>query len=239
MRAKFVKAELLYSSGAQPGMGDPSQFQAMPHSSEYGTVDYSAFTQPPTMVAPVEHAPVPTTVVPQATEEVKAQEASDYGSDFQIPTFDGNNFQDEENNFFNSFNYNNNGFGFNGYANAEESPTTRDLFSHPSDPRKVSKFDFCNDAADTSPEENALVRQMMNLKVSPDALSDRIDDLELTSSDQEVIQKFSQAKYQIEMGNVEEGNKILSQMLENQEIAFKKYSSMDQAPFKTFTPVSD
>lgn len=239
MRAKFVKTELLYSPGAYPGPADPSQIQTMPPTSDFRAVDYSVFSQPPPLAPPMDHAQAPTKVVPDAVEEAKGKGASDFGSDLQIPVFDGNNFQDEDNNFFNSFNYNNNGFGIGGYSGVDESPTSGDYFSKQTGPRNASKFDFCYDYTDNSPHDSSLVTQMMNLKVSPDALSDRIDDLELTSDNKDIIQKFSLAKYQIEMGNIEEGNNILNQMMENKEIAFKKYSEMDQDILKTFAPISD
>lgn len=240
MRAKFVKAELLYSPAAQPQSADPSQMQAMGANSEYGTVDYSAFSQPPSLEQVAPPVPVQTTVVPEPATESQAKEAADYGSDFQIPVFQDHFQEEDDNQFFNSFNYNNGDLNSNGHSSAMTSSTPKEMFSEQKDQREVSKFDFVKDAPE-SPSHGAagLVDQMKSLKISQDSLVERIEELELTTDKQEAIEKFSQAKYQIEMGNVEKGNEILGEMFASKQIKYKEFSNIDQHIMNTFGPISD
>lgn len=242
MRAKFVKAELLYSPAAQQPTTDPSQMQTMSTTSEFGTVDYSAFTQPPSIESVAPPVQVPTTVAPEPVAETKAKEMAEFGSDFQIPVLEDHHFQEEDNNqqFFNSFNYNNGDFNSNGINNAMTSATSKEGFSKPSVPREVSKFDFCDDTPE-SPSNGAseLTDQMKSLKISADSPAERIEDLELTSEKQEAVEKFSQAKYQLEMGNTEKANEILNEMLANKEITYKNYLDMGNHLLNTFDPISD
>lgn len=72
-----------------------------------------------------------------------------------------------------------------------------------------------------------------------ETLSDNLDDLELTSSAKDHIEKFSQAKYQIDLGNIEKGNEILNEMMKNKEIKYKDFSNIDQHILNTFAPISD
>lgn len=240
MRAKFVKAELLYSSGAQQPTNH-TQMQTMPASSQYGTVDYSAFSQPPYYESPPVPVHMPTKVASEPTAEAELKEAADFGSDLQIPVYDGNNFQEEEGGtFLNSFSYANQDFTSNGFGGGMPSDTSGDYFSKPSGSREVSKFDFCTETADDySPDTKSLVDKMMGLKVTSEPLSDRLEELELISDKQEINEKFSQAKYQIEMGNVDAGNDILNEMMQNKEIDFKKFASLDQHIIQSFAPISD
>lgn len=241
MRAKFVKAELLYSSEAQAQPADPSQMQTMPLASQYGAVDYTAFSQPPSFESSQIPAQMPSKIATEMVTDTRPQDNGDFGSDLQLPYYDGNTFQDEDSdNFFNSFSYANTDFTSNGFNGVATTDSSGNFFSQPSGSRQVSKFDFCNETADDhSTEENALVDKMMGLKVTPDVLSERVDELELTSEKQEINEKFSQAKYQIDMGNIKVGNDILNDMMQNKEITFKKSTDDDQNIMKTFGPISD
>lgn len=211
MRAKFVKAELLYPSATQQTNSDVAQ----PQTSAFGTVDYSAFTAPPgTTIA---EASFGNSEIPQEPEQ---KEASDFGSDFNIPPFDPNQFtEDNDNNgFLNSFNYKNENGGSNQAPVA--SNTTKaspQMAGEAKNVGQVSKFGF-----------------------GYEALSENLDELEVTSNSKEVIEKFSQAKYQIEMGNIEDGNQILNDMMTNGEIKYKEFSSIDQHIMSsTFGPISE
>lgn len=214
---------------------------AMGMQQEYGTVDYSAFVPPPVTMDPGEPVQMPTTVAPEPAVESKLKEASDYGSDFQIPHIDPSQFQEEEDdgNFFNSFNYTNN-FNTDEIANAMTSSTSKEVLPKHPGSREVSKFDFCNDTTDNvSVDENDLVNQMSSLKVSSDLLSDKLDQLELTSKTQDSIEKFSQAKFLIEMGNIDKGNEILNGMMATKEINLKQSESLDHQIMNTFDPISE
>ena len=142
MRAKFVKAEHLYSTPAQPQVHDPTQIQApaqTPISATYGTVDYSAFSQPPTM-----QVPVPQIEAPEVIEEVKASDPTDYGSDFQIPTFNPENFQDgaDSPSVFPSFEYKDNGIIQDPTNSLLTSSTSNGVSTHAPGGSGMSKFSF-------------------------------------------------------------------------------------------------
>ena len=215
MRAKFVKAELLYSSAAQPQVPEQVQLQAPAPApvANFGTVDYGAFSQPPTMPATT-----PTMPVPEVQQEVKVSEPVDYGSDFQIPTFDPQNLQDgaESPSVFPSYEFKSNGILADPISNVLTSSTSPGLGNPVPSTGEMSKFGF-----------------------GYEALSENLDELELTSNAKDQVEKFSQAKYQIEMGNTEKGNEILNEMMKSNEIKYKEFSNIDQHILNTFAPISD
>jgi hypothetical protein len=60
------------------------------------------------------------------------------------------------------------------------------------------------------------------------------------SSDKEWKTKFDQAKFEIEIGNTQEADKILKEMLDNGEIKYKDFVSIDNGAFmNAFTPISE
>lgn len=210
MRAKFVKAELLYPSATQQSNTEVVQ----PQNPTFGTVDYDAFMAPPgTTVAEASFGNS------QIIQEAEQKEASDFGSDFNIPPFDPNQFNDDNDNngFLNSFNYKNENEGV--VKNSLPSNSTKASPPQVGEPRtrgQVSKFGF-----------------------GYEALSENLDELEVTSTSKEVVEKFSQAKYQIEMGNIEEGNQILNEMMSNGEIRYKEFSIDQHIMSSTFGPISE
>ena len=74
-----------------------------------------------------------------------------------------------------------------------------------------------------------------------ESLTESIDDLELTNSaDKESKTKLDQAKFEIEIGNVIVAEKLLKEMLENNEIKYKDFVSFDNTAFlNAFTPISE
>mmetsp|Transcript_2693 Transcript_2693/g.3152 ORF Transcript_2693/g.3152 Transcript_2693/m.3152 type:complete len:260 (+) Transcript_2693:337-1116(+) len=259
MRAKFVKAELLYSS-AQPQIPDPTANipaqmqgqiptqppapvpnQAPPQApvpvGAFGAVDYSAFSHPHPPPAPISappmgvrveapiqapiqapsQAPVQVPVQPQALP--KKQDSGDYGSDFQIPSFESNPFQDgpEGDSFLQTFEYKSNGTAEDATNGILTSATANGNFQQPGSIGGMSKFGF-----------------------GYDALSENLDELELATNSQELVEKFSQAKYQVEMGNTEKGNEILNEMMASKEIRYKEFSDhFDQHILNTFAPITE
>lgn len=207
MRAKFVPAEMLYPSTNPTSQQDSNQAPQ----STYGTVDYNAFSQPPTTVGEVAFASQ------EPAPETPQKEASDYGSDFQIPVFDPTQLIDDHENepFFNSFSYK---------ANEPEAKQSKSI---PSSSTKGS------------PPDSGAYNKVSKFGFGYEALSESIDELELTSSSKELIEKFSQAKYQIEMGNIEEGNKILNEMMESKQIRYKQYANLENHIMSTFAPISE
>jgi hypothetical protein len=211
MRAKFVKAELLYPSATQQSNSEVVQ----PPSSAFGTVDYSAFTAPPgTTIAEASFGNA------EIVQEAEQKESSDFGSDFNIPPFDPNQFnEDNENNgFLNSFNYKNeNGEAAQAPEASNVTKASPQMEGEAKNVGQVSKFGF-----------------------GYEALSENLDELEVTSNSKGVVEKFSQAKYQIEMGNIDEGNQILNDMMTSGEIKYKEFSSIDQHIMSsTFGPISE
>lgn len=205
MRAKFVKAELLYPTATQQQVENGSQST----NPSYGTVDYSAFSQPP--VGMTESAFTSQNQVPDHEME-KIINAFD--SDFHIPGLDSSQFNEEENNnaFLNHFSYNGNG---DAHDNDISHPSKSDQ-SEGETKKGVSKFGF-----------------------GYEELSENLSELELTTTSKELIEKFSQAKYQIEMGNIDDGNQILNEMMNNNEIRYKEFSNIDQHIMSTFAPISE
>jgi hypothetical protein len=206
MRAKFVKAELLYPSATQQQVADGSQ-QMNP---SYGTVDYSAFSQPPVGITASTY-----TNQEQASNVEMEKMMSTFDSDFHIQsTIDSNQFNDESNNnvFLNHFNFND-----NQDAQEIENQNLAKLDQSEGETKQgVSKFGF-----------------------GYEELSENLSELELTTSSKELIEMFSQAKYQIEMGNIEDGNQILNEMMSNNEIRYKEFSNIDQHIMSSFTPISE
>jgi hypothetical protein len=206
MRAKFVKAELLYPSATQQQVADGSQ-QMNP---SYGTVDYSAFSQPPVGIAASAFSNQE-----QASNIEMEKMMSTFDSEFHIQsTIDSNQFNDESNNnvFLNHFNFND-----NGDAQEIENQNQAKVDQSESETKQgVSKFGF-----------------------GYEELSENLSELELTTSSKELIEMFSQAKYQIEMGNIEDGNQILNEMMSNNEIRYKEFSNIDQHIMSSFTPISE
>lgn len=71
-------------------------------------------------------------------------------------------------------------------------------------------------------------------------LSESIDDLELTTTDRAIKDKFLQAKFEIDVGNIPEANKILKEMMENEEIRYKQLSFLDNNGFLgEYAPTSE
>lgn len=207
MRAKFVPAEALYPSTTQP-----ASLQAAPvPPPTYGTIDYSAFSQPPTSMAAAAF------VSPEPVSETFPKEGTDYGSDLQIPQFDPAQFTEGLDNdpFLSAFNYKSNG------------ATTKLQKSVPSSSTK------------DSPPDSGAFKQISKFGFGYEALSENIEELELTSSRKDLIEKFSQAKYQIEMGNIEEGDMILNDMMQKNEIRYKPFSSLENHIMSTFAPISE
>lgn len=207
MRAKFVPAEALYPSTTQP-----ATLQAAPvPPPTYGTIDYSAFSQPPTSVAAAAF------VSQEPVSETPHKEASDYGSDLQIPAFDPAQFTEGLDNdpFLSAFNYKNNGSAAK-LPKSVPSSSTKD-----------------------SPPDSGAFKEISKFGFGYEPLSENIDELELTSSKKELVEKFSQAKYQIEMGNIEEGDRILNNMMQKNEIRYKPFSSLENHIMSTFAPISE
>lgn len=207
MRAKFVPAEMLYPSATQNQQPDAPMQQA----ATFGTVDYSAFSQPPTST----DAAFGNTAEPVA--EVVQKENSDYGSDFQIPTFDPSHFVDDidQDPFLSSFNYKANGSIAKAVASVPSS-STKDSTPEIKKPGVASKFGF-----------------------NYESLADNIEELELINNSKELNNKFSQAKYQNDLGNHEEANKILTEMMNNQEIRYKHFTGIENGMMSTFAPISE
>jgi len=229
MRAKFVKAELLYSSAAQQQPPNPSQIQSSLPPPTMGAVDYSAFSQPPEMPDAI----VMNNINHEQKVEIENKESSDFESDFKIPAFQPENFGEGEdesmNPFFKSFNFQTTEPIADPTNNILTSTTAKEAFPQTSSKAEVSKFGFNG----VFPEND------LNEGLESESLSDNIAELELTSNTKELNQKFSQAKYQIEMGNTEKGNKILGEMMAKKEIRYKEFSSIDENIMKTFEPISD
>lgn len=179
--------------------------------STYGAVDYSAFSQPATTVAAAAFA------TPELIQEPFSKETHDYDSDFQIPAFDPTQIVDDIDNmpFLNSFSYKDSSSDVK-QVKSVPSSSTKDSPPNSGAPKEVSKFGF-----------------------GYEALSDNLDELEITSNSKEVIERFSQAKYQIEMGNLEEGNQILNDMMNKSEIRYKEYSNLENHIMSTFAPISE
>ena len=98
---------------------------------------------------------------------------------------------------------------------------------------------FPSSVTKESQEDNGKYRQMSKFGFGYEALSENLDELELTSNKKELVEKFSQAKYQVEMGNLEEGNQILNEMMEDGEIRFKQFFGIDHDILNTFAPISE
>lgn len=176
----------------------------------YGTVDYSAFSHPPASVVATPYANQ------EPVQEALNHKNSDYGSDFQLPAFDASQLDEfDQEPFMNAF---------PGKANGG---------------KKHESMSFPSSLTKESPEDNGKYREMSKFGFGYEALSENLDELELTSSKKELVEKFSQAKYQIEMGNLEEGNQILNEMMENNEIRFKQFFGIDHDILNTFAPISE
>jgi len=229
MRAKFVKADLLYSSPPQPQVLDPNQLQGPPPPFQptMGTVDYNAFSQPP----PLPHTSI-NIINPEHQDESKEKEAFDFGSDFQIPAFEAANFHDDEDDtnmpFFKSFSYTDSEPTTQTSNNVKTSSTSKESLPQTSQV-EVSKFGFNGVFPDNTQQED----------FESESLSDNIAELELTSNTKELNQRFSQAKYQVEMGNTEKGNEILGEMMDKKEIRYKELSNIEQDIINTLGPLSD
>lgn len=177
----------------------------------YGTIDYSAFSQPLTSVV------APSFADHENITETFQKEASDYGSDLQIPTFYPAQFTDDLDNdpFLGTFNYKS------------------------FDPASQIPKSVPSSTAKESPPDSGAFKETSKFGFGYDSLSENIEELELTSNSKEMVEKFSQAKYQIEMGNVEEGNIILNDMMQKNEIRYKPFSSSNFGVMSTFGPISE
>ena len=209
MRAKFVPAEMLYPTTPQ----QPNPENQITPSPTYGTVDYSAFSQPPTL-AGANAFNKQTPVVIEASQK----EAVDFGSDFQIPSFDSLQLVDDidQEPFLNPYNYVNNG----GVEKAQNPVPSNSMKGSTPDLMKAahhaSKFGF-----------------------NYESLAESIEELELTKTSKELVEKFSQAKYQMEMGNMSEADKILNEMMEKKQIRYKQFSGAENHIMGTFGPISE
>lgn len=74
-----------------------------------------------------------------------------------------------------------------------------------------------------------------------ESLTESIDDLELVnSSDKGWKTKLDQAKFELVIGNSQEAEKILKEMMDNKEIKYKDFVSFDNSAFRhAFDPISD
>lgn len=73
-----------------------------------------------------------------------------------------------------------------------------------------------------------------------ESLTESIGDLELTNlSDKEWKTKFDQAKFEIEIGNTQEAERILKEMMDNKEIKYKEFTIDNGAFMNALTPISD
>jgi len=228
MRAKFVPAELLYPSATQPTSLESPHLQSNSHGAadyssfnhngkngqemQYNSYANSVFAQPQVSVAAAAFSSQEPVV-----KEAVLQQTSSYDSDFQIPGFDPSQLAEDIDSepFLNSFTYKANG------AKPKEpksvpSSMTKDSHSEPEGKREVSKFGF-----------------------GYEALSENIDGLELTTNTKDLVEKFSQAKYQIEMGNVDEGEQILTSMMGNNQIRFKEFVGLDDHIMNQFNQDSE
>lgn len=176
----------------------------------YGTVDYSAFSNPSASIVPTPYASQ------EPIQETHNHKNLDYGSDFQLPAFDSSQLDEfDQDPFMNPF---------SGKANGGV---------------KLESMSFPSSATKETHEENGKYKEMSKFGFGYEALSENLEELELTSNRKELIEKFSQAKYQIEMGNLEEGNQILNEMMENNEIRFKQFFGIDHDILNTFAPISE
>lgn len=210
MRAKFVPAEMLYPSATQTTPGTTTDAQAP----SYGTVDYSAFAQPPTSVAGTAFASQ------EAGFDSNSKSQTNNNSDFVMPPFDPNQLSDDFNNdpFLKAFSYpSNEQKEKNGStskrvpsASTKESPHTSGSFT------ETSKFGF-----------------------NYEPLSESINELELASNDKALKEKFEKAKFEIEIGNYSEGNKILKEMMDNKELRYSSSHYFDHNILSTFAPLTD
>ena len=111
MRSKFIKAEVLYSSAGHHQMQDPSQMMDVSYIEQplqppvlgTKTIDYSAFSAPPSLPQPAAGSMVFT-----PHQEMEQKTMNDFDSDFSIPTISQNAFNEEmeeQNPFFKNFNY--------------------------------------------------------------------------------------------------------------------------------------
>jgi hypothetical protein len=176
----------------------------------YQAVDYSAFSHPSNSLAATTYSNQ------EPIQETINHKNSDYESDFQLPVFDVDQFDVIDHMPFMK--------SFSGKANGGN---------------KHEKMSSPSSVIKENPEDNEKYREMSKFGFGYEALSENLDELELTSNKKELVEKFSQAKYQIEMGNLDEGNQILNEMMENNEIRFKQFFGIDHDILNTFAPISE
>jgi len=129
-----------------------------------------------------------------------------FTNDFNFSPFNFENYNDENNN--NYFDV----FGFQSELN--EVPASKS-HSIPS-----------NSTKDSPPLSNNYP-ESSKFGFGFEPLSEYINDLELTTSTKSIKDKFETAKFEIEVGNLPEANRILKEMLDNQEIRYKQLSFLD------------
>lgn len=176
----------------------------------FETVDFGAFSPPPSSMGTT-----PAFAMQDPGQDLATKENGDYGSDSQLPNFDPNKMVDDfdQEPFFSSFNYKANGAGDDPMSGSS----------------KPIKGPF---------QENNPMGLMSKFGFGYESLAENIDELELINNNKESVEKFSQAKYQIEMGNNEEGNRILNEMM-GKEIRYKQYSNLENPFSSTFAPISE
>uniref|UniRef100_A0A7S3N8B0 C3H1-type domain-containing protein n=1 Tax=Euplotes harpa TaxID=151035 RepID=A0A7S3N8B0_9SPIT len=179
----------------------------------YGTVDYSAFAPPPSMQSASYSVPEP--VEP-------SEKQAEFSLDFGMGPFDVNKLTEDfdEKLFVGSFSYQSNGKAKeNGFKPK----------AAPSYATSVPKYEF------------GLSSEKSRFGFEYEPLHESIHELELTNpSDKSLKEKFDQAKFEIDIGNELEGNKILKEMMDNQEIRYKIFNPVDNGVFmNAFTPFSE
>ena len=199
MRAKFVPAEMLYPQAAQV----PSPVNTeMPPPPSYGMVDYSAFSQPPNSNNGS------TFGTQEPVFETNSKSQSGFNNDFALSPFDANQLDGFGNDkFFSAFSFESNGHAEKNGNNSKRMPSasTKDSPHASGSFTETSKFGF-----------------------NYEPLSENLEELELTSNNKSTKEKFDKAKFEIEIGNHYEGNRILKEMLDKEEIRYSSSHYFDK-----------
>lgn len=176
----------------------------------YGAVESTAYTQPMTPAHPSVMGYMPMSV----------DQVAPSGDTFEMNNFvDQITEDDDQNSFLQTFNY------------AENSHNEANGFTA-NPPQIVSPFSISTD-------KRANGKSKFGFEY--ESLTDSIEDLELTNpADKELKTKFDQAKFEIEIGNTQEAEKTLKQMMDNKEIKYKDFIGIDNNAFmNAFTPISE